>query len=656
MKTFLQFHCSFIFVLLSLVGYAQESDSTKLSEYYLDEVTINSGRVPQTFSEQARIVTYIPQEELQAMPAQSFDQVLGYVAGVDMRSRGPMGVQGDVSIRGGSFDQSLILLNGINMNNPQTGHLNLFLPVDLEAAYAVEVLEGPASRVFGANAFTGAINVQTKPLDKNNIYAHVMAGEYGLQKYTGRVNLTSGKTRHLITGSYKKSDGYIDNTDFEDVTFYYHGSYDVKQGTFDLTAGISDKGFGANSFYTPLYPNQYERNKLYHGSLRFTNNGKIKVSPTVYWNRTYDRFELYRDNPASWYTNHNYHQMDAMGFNLNTIIPSKFGKTSIGFDARYEGILSNVLGEDLDDPVSIDGVDNTAYTKGKDRFNYSLFLEHNVVWKKFTASAGLMFNYNTQLAESSDGFDVFPGLDISYALNESVRLFGTANTAMRIPTYTDLYYQGPTNIGNPDLKEERATTYEAGAKLDRKWIHASASYFIRYGKNIIDWVKYPSEDKWQAQNLTELNTQGITLNTVFNFEQVLGKQSTLKSVTVNYLGLKVDKSAADSLVSNYALDHLNHKVTVGIKHKVFLDNLIADWKLVYQDRNGSYTAYDADFNPSETEYKPFTTVDLRLSYQYKMMYFYTEASNIFNQEYYDFGNIPQPGRWFRAGIKMNLDL
>lgn len=631
-----------------------EQDTSNISSYYLDEIDVKSGRVPQLYSEQARIITYFDAEEMQELPVQSFDQVLGYVAGVDMRTRGPYGVQGDLIIRGGSFDQSLVMLNGVNMNNPQTGHLNLFVPVDMDAAYAVEVLEGPASRVFGANAFTGAVNIQTKPLDHNNVYAHVMGGAYGLQKYTGKVNLATEKTRHMITATHKKSDGYVDNTDFNDMTAMYHGSYDVEGGTFDLTAGYSDKGFGANSFYTPAYPNQYERNQLYHGSLRFTNNGDIKISPMIYWNRTYDRFELFRDNPDSWYTNHNYHRMDAAGVNVNTIIPSKFGISSIGVDARYEGILSNVLGTPLDDPKPIDGVDNTAYTNGKERYNYSLFLEHNVVLGKFTASAGLMFNYNTQLAETSDGFDVFPGADISYQVSESIRLFGTVNTAMRIPTYTDLYYDGPTNIGNDSLKEERATTVEIGSKIDRKGISGSISVFRRYGKDIIDWVRTDSNDPWQAQNLTELTTSGVTISSGLNFEEILHENAFLKSIRASYVYLDVDKNAED-LQSNYVLDHLKHKVTVGLSHGLFLENLKADWQLVYQDRNGSYTEYDPQGQGQEVEYAPFTTVDLRVSYSWKSLYFYGEGSNIFDVQYHDIGNIPMPGRWLRAGVRMNLD-
>ncbi|MBB6461286.1 TonB-dependent receptor plug domain-containing protein [Flammeovirga kamogawensis] len=631
-----------------------ETDTSKITEYYLEEISVNSGRVPQLYSEQARIVTYIDSEKLQEMPVQSLDQVLGYVAGVDMRSRGPLGVQGDLNIRGGSFDQSLVMLNGVNMNNPQTGHLNLFLPVDMEAAYGVEVLEGPASRVFGANAFTGAVNVQTKPLDQNNIYAHAMYGDYNLQKYTGRVNLASEKTRHLITTSYKKSDGYTDNTDFEDVTAYYHGSYDVKGGTFDLTAGYSDKGFGANSFYTPAYPNQYERNQLYHGSLRFTNNGKIKITPMIYWNRTYDRFELFRENPASWYQNHNYHRMDAAGANVNAVIPSKFGKTAIGLDARYEGIISNVLGTPLDNPVAIEGVENTAYTNGKERYNYSLFLEHNVILGKFTASVGLMFNYNTQLEENGKGFDIFPGADVSYALSNSWRLFTTVNTAMRIPTYTDLYYDGPTNVGNDSLKEERAVTLELGAKYDKNGISGSASVFRRWGTDIIDWVKEHPDSLWQAQNLTELTTTGVTLNAGFDLTQMLHKEVFLKNIRFSYLYLTADKGSSE-YISNYVLDYLKHKATLGISHGLFLKNLKADWQVVYQDRNGSFTAYDPNGNGQEVSYDPFTTVDLRISYTWKNLYFYGEGSNIFDVQYYDIGNIQQPGRWLRAGIKMNLD-
>ncbi|WP_044200927.1 TonB-dependent siderophore receptor [Flammeovirga sp. OC4] len=627
-----------------------EEDSTKISSYYLEEVSVNSGRVPQVYSEQARIITYIGSEDIQKMPAQSFDQVLKYIASVDLKSRGPMDVQGDVIIRGGTFDQSLILLNGVNMNNPQTGHLNLFLPVDMEAVNAIEVLEGPASRVFGANAFTGAINVQTKPLDKNNIYAHVMHGDYNLQKYVGKVNLATDKTRHLITASYNKSDGYTKNTAFDHVNAYYHGSYDVKGGTFDLTAGFTEKDYDANGFYGNS-DTQHERTRLMHGSLRYTNEGKIKVTPMIYWNKTFDHYEWWKDNPVA----DNHHQVDAAGFNINTIIPSVLGKTSVGFDVRYEGILSTSLGTDIT-PIKVPYEDDIFYKKGAERFNYSLFVEHNVFFKKFTASAGIMLNYNTQVATSpsNNGFNVFPGIDVSYEINKSLRLFTTLNTSMRLPTYTDLYYAGRNNIGNPDLKEEKAMTLEIGAKYEKNGINASISGFRRWGEDIIDWVKVDTTDDgkdiFQPQNYNSLIMSGISLNASFDFRRILHPEAFLHAVHFSAAYLTSDKSDED-LGSQYVLDYLNRKETIGVTHSLFVKGLTANWQFIHQDRNGGYNDYEL----GEVKYEPFYTMDLKVNYYRNKFNFYVEASNLFDVEYHDIGNIPMPGRWFRGGIKMDLD-
>ncbi|NME72281.1 TonB-dependent receptor plug domain-containing protein [Flammeovirga aprica] len=644
-----------LFFTIGTLGFAQEKmeqDSSKISSYYLEEVAVSSGRVPQLYSEQARIITYIGAEDIQKMPAQSFDQILKYVASVDLKSRGPLDIQGDVIIRGGTFDQSLVLLNGVNMNNPQTGHHNLFLPVDMEAVNAIEVLEGPASRVFGANAFTGAVNVQTKPMDKNNIYAHAMFGDFNLQKYVGRVNLTSGKTRHMINASYNKSDGYTKNTAFERANAYYHGAYDVKGGTFDLTAGIVDKDFDANAFYGDS-DTQHERVRLMHGSLRYTNNGKIKVSPMVYWNRTYDHYQWWKDNPVA----DNHHKVDVAGFNLNTIIPWKLGKTSIGADVKYEGILSTSLGKDIN-PIEVPYDNSVTYKKGDERFNYSLFLEHNIILGKFTASAGIMLNYNTQIAadSSSNGFNVFPGIDMSYELSNSLRVFTTLNTSMRLPTYTDLYYAGRNNIGNPNLKEERATTLELGLKYEKNGVNASVSAFRRWGTNIIDWVQVDTtaEGKsiFQPQNYNELTMNGITFNASLDFRRILHPEAFLHSIQFSAAYLAADQNANDlGTNSRYVLDYLNSKETLGITHSLFVKGLSANWQLTHQNRNGGYN----DFEKGEVDYKPFFVMDAKVNYNIKRFNIYVEASNLFDVEYHDIGNIPMPGRWARAGVKMDLD-
>ena len=144
---------------------AGQQDTTEVKmQYDLDEIEVTAQRSPALFSQVAQIISVIEKEEIEATSSQSIQDLLEYVAGVDVRQRGAEGVQADISIRGGTFDQTLILLNGINITDPQTGHHNLNLPVSIAQVERIEILEGPAARIYGPNAFSGTINIVTKKL------------------------------------------------------------------------------------------------------------------------------------------------------------------------------------------------------------------------------------------------------------------------------------------------------------------------------------------------------------------------------------------------------------------------------------------------------------------------------------------------------------
>ena len=116
---------------------------------------------PGIASESLRIVTTLTRNDIANLPVRSINELLDYVPGIDVRSRGTNGVQADITMRGGTFDQVIILLNGINITDPQTGHQNLDLPVDISVIDRIEVLQGTALNVFGLSAFSGAINIIT---------------------------------------------------------------------------------------------------------------------------------------------------------------------------------------------------------------------------------------------------------------------------------------------------------------------------------------------------------------------------------------------------------------------------------------------------------------------------------------------------------------
>jgi iron complex outermembrane receptor protein len=619
----------------------------------IEAVVVSAQRAPVAFSQVARIVKVIGKEEIQSAPVQSLQDLLRYALNADVRQRGNLGVQADISIRGGSFDQVLILLNGININDPQTGHHSLNLPVSFDAIERIEILEGPAARIYGPNAFSGAINIITGTSDHSNLKVRTTGGGNGYFDAGLSGTIVSGKITNFISIDRRSSDGYTKNTDFRIADAFYQGKLTTKAGAFDGQFGHTDRSFGANSFYTPAYPDQFERVKTTFASLKLETAGQLHFTPSIYWRRNQDRFELFRfpNLIPSWYKTHNYHLTDVYGTNLNAWFASPWGKTAFGADFRSENIWSTVLGKPLDKPIPVPGEAGINFTKSDARTNFSLFAEHSLYLQKFSLSAGLMANWNSHL---TTGWNFYPGIDLSYSLSNAVKYYISINSSLRMPTFTDLYYSSATNIGNSLLLPEKAVAYESGLKYHLKGVEGHFSYFHRSGKNMIDWVKKPDENIWHAQNITKLNTDGLEFAAKIIPEKLFDKKTFIKSVELSWAWLTQDKQSG-IYASKYVLDFLKNKINLGISHEI-VKNVGINWAISYQDRNGTYTNWEGSKYGNEVKYKPFLLIDSRIYWHKKGTTIYTEASNVSNTAYYDFGNIRQPGRWLRIGFIHQFNL
>ncbi len=632
---------------------AAHDSISPVKDIKVDEVVVSAQRAPVAFSQVARVVKVIGKEEIQTAPVQSIQDLLRYSLDIDVRQRGSLGVQTDISLRGGSFDQVLILLNGININDPQTGHHSLNLPVSFDAIDRIEILEGPSSRIYGPNAFSGAINIITGSSENSNLKARISAGQNGYFDAGLSGTFASGKLKNLISYDHRSSDGYIKNTDFKLNDAFYQGKLTTKTGTLDLQAGHTDRSFGANSFYTPAYPDQYEQVKTTFASIKMETGDLVHFTPSVYWRRNQDRFELFRypELAPAWYTTHNYHLTDVYGSNLNAWFVSRFGKTAFGTDFRSENIESNVLGKLMDNPVSVPGESGHFFTKSDTRTNMSLFVEHSIYWHRFTASAGIMANWNSQLGTK---WKIFPGMDISYQILNTLKYYGSINSSLRLPTFTDLYYSSPTNKGNTSLQPEKAVEFESGFKYQFNGIDGHLAYFHRNGKNMIDWVRKPGDNIWNAMNITELNTDGLEFSAKINPGRLFNKKLFIQSINLYWSHLNQNKQSG-LYASSYILDYLKNKFNLGITHQV-IKNISINWQISCQDRNGSYTNWDGSKYGHQINYKPYILVDSRLYWKKRKVTYYLEASNLLNKEYHDFGNIQEPGRWIKAGIIYQLNL
>jgi iron complex outermembrane receptor protein len=619
---------------------AQGKDTIKINQIAdknLDEVVIWAS-ADEPVNQVAKIITTITREEIGRLKPQSIQDLLSYAASVDIQTRGSHGVQADVSIRGGSFDQSAILLNGINISNPQTGHYSFDIPINISDIERIEILHSPSAIVYGASAFSGGINIITKKNIDNELSAKLEGGSYGL--FAGEIGgaYRIKNVDNRLSMGYKQSDGYIENSDYRIFNLLYGSRVNLKENKIDIQLGYNKKNYGANTFYSAAYPNQYDNTSSVLTSVKGEFGSKLKFLPSIYWNRHYDRFELIKNSGKS-----NNHRSDVLGSNLNMQYHSKLGLTNFGLELRNESILSNVLGLMMSSPIG-------DYTKKDNRLNLSYMLQHNIKYKGFTMAMGVLGFENTSFKQA---FKLYPSLSVDYKINNNINVFSSYSQSSRLPTFTDLYYTTKTHIGNTDLKQEESESVELGSKYRNRYFLSYVSGFWLGGKNMIDWVKKNPDDKWESKNITQISKFGLEVGVKLFLNEII---SSLKYPTT----LKIDYSRMhqevikNEYISNYALNYLRDKLTAQLYLPLYKDKLSATISFRYQKRMGQYLKYE-DLKPTQKEdYPAFTTMDISLNYNFKNFNIYCNMNNIFNTKYFDLGNVPQPGFWLIGGVSVNL--
>ena len=624
------------------------TDKELEQEEQLDALEVTASRVPLTAQEAVRLVSVLDRAAIAAAAVQSINDLLDYACGVDVRQRGDMGVQTDISIRGGTFDQITLLLNGVNITSPQTGHLSADFPVSMQDVERVEILEGPAARLFGTSAFSGAINIVTRCDNSTSGRVGAFVGQYGYGGGEFSLNHSKRTLRQHLSGNYSRSDGATENSDFAQWKAFYQGSYENDESKTDWQCGFSQQSFGANTFYSAAYPNQWESTRRLITSLRMETKGRLHLSPSVSWVRSWDHFQLIRDTP----TGENFHRSDVYSVNLGAWTKWALGKTSLGAEFRNEGILSSNLGRPMADSVKVWNTSDAWYRRQDNRTNLSYYLEHDILLKRWTLSFGALLNHNSALV---DAFDFYPGIDLCYRPAEGWKLFASWNKALRMPTFTDLYYKSPTIEGNVGLRPEETSSFNMGVKWRRVGWQADLSAFYMRGTDMIDWVMYAADDVYHSANF-ELDNRGVELSTAFSFREYFDPEFPLNTFRVGYAYIDQERKDHQPIFkSNYALEYLRHKVVASLNSRICY-KLNGTVSYRWQEREGGYILYDKNHKSTDklVRYKPYGLVDMRLSWDDRRFSLYAEANNLLDVEYYDLGNVVQPRLWVKLGVDVKL--
>ena len=595
-----------LFLLLILNISVSQQDTTNLKE-----VIVSTSKLEIPFSKNFRTVTVISSNYIKNSPVTNVSDLLQEITGIDVRRRGVGGIQGDLYIRGGGFDQTLLLVDGMKMDDVQTGHhtLNMILPLYL--IERIEIIKGPAARIFGQNAFNGAINIVTKDvigeIGKADFRVNEISyGSFEQKNISASTKIITSKVKTLISYSGNRSDGYRHNTDFKKNNYFVKSSIKSNGFPVDIIASFTENKFGANGFYaSPSATEQYEETQAsVIGLSTSIKSQKFIISPKLYWRRGQDEYIYIRDNPSVY---RNLHKTNKVSAELSGSYFSNSGVTGFGIDLSTVNISSNNLGE-------------------HDRNTVSAYIDHTfkLFDEKLVVSPGISASYFSDMS-----FHSFPGIDLGYNLNSSFKLYSNIGKTYRIPTYTDLYYADRTTIGNENLNPESAISTELGFKYDTSNLKITGALFNREAKNIIDYVKENENDLWSAVNIGSLKTTGFELDFRYNFKNQ-------NYFNLGYTNIKDNNYVTNINFSKYSLNSFKHQL-VSKLNLSYLKNISHSIVYKYLERSDNSN---------------YSVLDSKIIYK-KGLFIY--VNNLLDAVYSETNLVPMPGRNFLVGISIGID-
>ena len=596
-------------LILSFTGTAQDTQQKTDS---LKEVVVTSTRIDLPFNENSRTIQIVTAADIQKLGITNVADVLQQVAGIDVRRQGVNGMQADLYIRGGNFDQTLLLIDGIKVDDPQTGHHTLNFALPIEVIERIEIIKGPAARIFGQNAFSGAVNIVTKNNSQNELVTKFQAGSYGQfqAEATGSINLENSS--HIVHFSKNFSEGYRENTDFDNQNLFIKSQFNKNKLPINLIATHSERKFGANGFYgIPTANEQYEETQAsLLGFSTVLKKGNFTWKPRVYWRRNEDLYLYKRKNPSAY---RNLHITNKIAAELNGSYTSNIGITGFGVEFSKYYIGSNNLGDNQ-------------------REIATLFLEHRFQFLngKFDVTPGIAASYFSDFDNK-----LFPGIDLGYKINDDLRIYGNIGYTYRVPTYTDLYYIGPQAIGNKNLQPEDALAQEVGIRYNTNRIGLSLVGFNRDSNDLIDYVRInPTDVAFSPQNIQDVNTKGFETQFDYKF-----KVNTLsQKINLGYTFMEDEIKQTAAVESRYSINSLNHQI-VGSCQMQWFKNFTNSIAYRYIERTSGIS---------------YNVVDLSAAYKVNDMEFSVYANNIFNTEYSETGFIPMPKGNMMFGLKYNF--
>jgi len=549
-----------------------------------------------------RSVTLIDRATLARQPVRNVSDAIAWALGADLQARSP--AQADLSLRGASYEGVLVLVDGVRMSDPQTGHFDLDLTVPLERVERIEVLLGPASAQFGTDAVGGVVNVVTRKEWRGADF-RTEAGSFGRWALSGAGG--GGFGGWDVGGGFEKTaaEGHRVGTDYDIFLVDGHASRAWGDGRVTVTAGHGRRDFGAADFYGP-YP-AYERTRTTTGSAQWTGTaGRLELTPRVSARRHTDDFILIRNNPAVY---RNEHVSDQLGADLSA--RTGFGASDLAFGGEWirETLESNALGDREQDRLAAFGELTAPFGPGR-------------------VTAGVR-------VDRREGFETFvsPSAAVAVPAGDAVRFRAHAGRAFRTPSWTERYYEDPANLGTPDLAPERSWSLEVGADLVLPVGIVRATAFRRQSDDLIDWAR-PADDptgRWRTRNVESATFDGIELSGSAGSHRTL-----LFGLQANWLELET--SEAPGLSSKSTLRPLTRTLAATLERSLFERS-----HLRVQFRDQTRAGEEGVF-----------LMDARMGLGLSFGEFFLGATNLTDATYPGLSGRPAEGRALSVGLRTML--
>nr|WP_240451323.1 TonB-dependent receptor [Wenzhouxiangella sp. XN201] len=551
-------------------------------------------------------VTVIGREQIENWPGASLSDLLAAVAGVDVRRRGEPGVQADLGIRGTGFEQTVILLDGMPMGDPQTGHHNLNLPVPVEHIERIEVVKGPGAMAYGGNATGGVVNIVTRRDDAATLAAQARVGSHDTRSAGFSGAVAPGASHHRLSFDHLRSDGHLPErrADADLVRGLYTGGTELGRTGLRWGLGAENRDFGAWMFYTADFPDQRERTKTRTAWLAAdTRAGEWSVTPQLWWREHDDWFRTLVFGTA--YINR--HATRINGLRLSGQRRWGGGVTAVGVSHARQRIDSNALDR-------------------HDRDETQAWIVHRQPLNERTAvEAGLAY-----VDYSEYGSQGLPTLALRHRLDDRWTAFASWARSTRAPSWTELFLQTSGNRGSTQLEPERSDYAEAGLRFAAGSHRINLAAFERRTDRLIDWARAPGEVAWQAGQFDGHRSRGAEIEWRWRAGRRWLERVDLAATA---LDTELDRRG---LEIKYALDYPELGL-VGAAVWRLGDALRLTTRARYSDRSTGQSG---------------TLVDLRLGWRVSGVELFVEGNNLLDRRLVEAGFAPLPGRWLYGGLRL----